>query len=437
MLAAYPMEEQEILNETVDWSISEVTTALRKVGDLNESTKKWELRKNYFKELDVWEFDYRDQRDRTDAINNAIKVYDRMRLAISEPEWERLLCKEERGTGKVLSKLQKNIAEGIARGPKINVSKAEESGRETPLEEGATSSRAGSQPPKVKKPSEKEQQMKRLLGKPSTAKNASANKTSTPKTAPTPKVPAAKKEKMAPALKSTGKQLSSQFVSSSDDDDDLLATPAPPKQAPKSLKRSREEENVDTSDSSVPLSKKVKAQAPISRPKTSAHGGDKPKHENQRVSDASQSSRATNSAFNSQSSQRSKGTSPQKSSPLASSPPTNASEFDNSSSNSSGRVSPLQSVRKVSQSPIHKRHQKSSSVTSSTSSTSSQRSLKPSVVDLARKYRSFYPKYALLHKEVANLGRRDRELEQKLLDMHERLTEMKAKIMQGVVEIQV
>ena len=430
LLAVGPMKESALIAKIEDESRNDIKQALQKVGDLNETTGKWELRKNYYKELDVWTFDYDSQDERQQAIDNAIRIYDKMRLAISDPEWDRLLPKKERGTGKVLSKLQKDIAEGLGRGPKINVQKAEDSGRDTPLLKDdetmvdknvsklkvESTPRVVSQPPaaKPKKASEKEAQAKRLLS-------------SKPTKAATPKAPV-KKEKPA-AAKPTGKVLSSQYVNSSDDEDDFLATPttaSKPAPKPQPLKRSREDE--ETSDSSIPLSKKVRKDF---------------KPEPKDCNSDSQSSRATTSSTyssshsNSQShsQQRTKGTSPQKSSPLASSPPTNASEFESSSTNSSGRASPVQHpARKPSRSPIHKRHQKSSSVTSS-SSNSSQRSLKPAVVDLARKYRSFYPMYQALHNEVANLGRRDREMETRLLDMHERLSSMKAEILDGIVEI--
>jgi len=57
-------------------------------------------------------------------------------------------------------------------------------------------------------------------------------------------------------------------------------------------------------------------------------------------------------------------------------------------------------------------------------------------MDLARRYRSFYPKYEALHREVASLvgGQRDTEKEQKLLDMHQRLSLMKKDILAGIVE---
>lgn len=417
LLALSPMTETELKIKIPDASNNDIKQALQKVGDQNENSGKWELRKNFYKELDVWAFKYNSEEDRQRAIDNAVRQYDKMRLGVSEPEWDRLLPKEERGTGKCLSKLQAQIAQGpVAKAPKINVQKAEDSGRDTPAGgdddedvfgdkklsklKGESMTRSVSQPPatKSKKVSEKEAQAKRLLSKPK------------PKPAP------AKKEK--PAQKGA-RILSSQFVNDSDEEDDYMPV-AKIDSKPSSTKRSREEE-AESSDSSIPLSKKAKKDTT-----------------NHRISDASQSSRTTTTTNYSSSSSKTKSNSPQKSSPLASSPPTNASEVENSSGHTSSSASPAHSSIKVSRSPIHKRHQKSSSVASSVSSTTSTRSLKPEVMDLARRYRSFYPKYEALHKEVSMLGvggRRDSEKEQKLLDMHQRLSGMKKDILAGIVEV--
>lgn len=417
LLALEPMNEETLRSKIgVAWN-NELKQALMKVGDLDHSTNKFELRKFLWKELDVYTYKYDSPGDRQRVIDNAVKQYDRLRLGVSEPEWDKLLPKTERGTGKCLSKLQAQIAQGpIARPPKIHVHGAEDSGRDTPagkdddddvfgdkllskVKGGEGMTRSVSQPPntKSKKASEKEAQGKRLL-----AKNAAK---------PTPKPAPTRKEKPKPS----SKVLSSQFVSESDEEEDDY--PILPKVAPKSIKRSREDD-AETSDSSEPLSKKVMKDAP-----------------NHRVSDASQSSRTTTTTNYSSSSSKTKGNSPHKSSPLASSPPTNASEFENSSGRTSSSTSPAHhtSTLKISRSPIHKRHQKSSSVTSSSSS-SSTRSLKPEVMDLARKYRSYYPRYLNLHKEVAGLGRRDIDMEDKLIDMHHRLSRMKKEILDGIVD---
>ena len=104
LLSVQPMTEKALREKVPDTSRSHLKEALQKVGDLNESTGKWELRRIFYKELDVWTFDYTPAGDRQRAIDNAVRQYDKMRLGVSEPEWDKLLVKAERGTGKCLSK---------------------------------------------------------------------------------------------------------------------------------------------------------------------------------------------------------------------------------------------------------------------------------------------------------------------------------------------
>ncbi|TVY39063.1 hypothetical protein LOCC1_G006306 [Lachnellula occidentalis] len=430
LLALGPTSERALREMLPDIGSNDFKQTLRKVGDLNESIGKHELRKSYWKELDVWSFTFPNQDDRQLAIDNAVKQYDRMRLGVSEPEWDRLLPKPERGTGKSLSKLQAQIARGdLQRPPKIKVQKEDGSGRETsgPEDEGSIKdkkvskvkgeSKSVSQSPstKTKKVSEKEP-----------AKKVLSKNTTKPTLKPVPKPTAAAKKREA--AKTGTKVLSSEFVEDSDEESDFQQrTSKPPKPKPVAAKRPREDD-VESSDSSIPLSKKVKKDTAAS----TIH----------RISDASQSSRTTNTSTNtstqSSASTKTKDTSPQKSSPLASSPPTNASDVDNSSgdrTSSSSSASPANHLSsKNSRSPIHKRHHKSSSVASSVSSTSS-RYLKPEVMDLARKYRSYYPRYEALHKELAGMKSRDLDKEVALLDMHERLAQMKREINEGIVEV--
>ncbi|TVY26747.1 hypothetical protein LHYA1_G004717 [Lachnellula hyalina] len=428
LLSLGPTSEQDLRDMLPEIGSNDFIQTLHRVGDLNESIGKHELRKQYWKELDVWSFAFPNQEDRQLAIDNAVKQYDRMRLGVSEPEWDRLLPKSERGTGKSLSKLQAQIARGdLQRPPKIKLQKEDGSGRETsgpedevPIKDkkvskvkGDSMTRSVSQPPttKTKKVGEKETQTKKLLAK-----------TSKPNLKPIPKPTAAAKTKTV--TKTAAKVLSSEFVEDSDEEDEFpQRTSKPPKPKPVALPKRPREDDVESSDSSIPLSKKVKKDTTTS----TIH----------RVSD-SQSSRTTNTSTQSSSSTKTKDTSPQKSSPLASSPPTNASDVDNSSgdrTSSSSSTSPANHLSsKNSRSPIHKRHHKSSSVASSVSSTSS-RYLKPEVMDLARKYRSYYPRYEALHRELAGMKSRNIDKEIALLDMHERLAQMKREINEGIVEV--
>ncbi|EXJ62124.1 hypothetical protein A1O7_02557 [Cladophialophora yegresii CBS 114405] len=66
---------------------------------------KRELKEKIYRELDVWKFPYRSKEDRQAAIDHAIQAYDRTRVEKRDPLWQLLLPPEERGKGKILSKL--------------------------------------------------------------------------------------------------------------------------------------------------------------------------------------------------------------------------------------------------------------------------------------------------------------------------------------------
>jgi len=305
LLAADPLTESTLQDMIPELNQSEIKAVLSKVADPLEGTNKWELRKQFYKELDVWSFHYENDADTHRAVNNAVKVYDKMRLGTSEPQWERLLEPSERGTGKCLSKLQSKIAQGPIGRPKTNESgrdtEDEHSGEKKSNGEGMTGSGSSGPATKNKKVSEKEAQARRLLStKPSKVTKPAQKQT--PKAAPKSSV-----TKKTVPTKTGPKPLSSEFVGDSDEDD----VPPPVKKAlPKpSIKRQRAEDFHDSSDSSIPLSKKVKKDIKKLAPTAP--------NINHRVSDASQSSANTTATIKS-------NNSPHKSSPLASSPPTNA-----------------------------------------------------------------------------------------------------------------
>jgi RNA polymerase II elongation factor ELL len=64
-----------------------------------------ELKEKSYRELDVWKFPYKTQEDRQKAIDHAVQAFDRMRIEKKDHLWQMLLPEEERGKGKVLSKL--------------------------------------------------------------------------------------------------------------------------------------------------------------------------------------------------------------------------------------------------------------------------------------------------------------------------------------------
>jgi RNA polymerase II elongation factor ELL len=415
--------------------------SLEKVADFMQGSQKWALKKIYWKELDVWNYDYDSEDDRQKAIDNAIRQFDRMRLAASEPEWQKLLPREERGKGKCLSRLQANIAKAAvaaaAPAPKIKVQKAEDASSESGKEEGSqvkpkaeSMTRSISQPlPAKGKKATSAAADKRLL--------TATKKTTTTKTSPN-KGGAKGKDK-------GGRILSSEFITNSDtSEDEALAVtsiaaksrppppapvqkakevvtvkpkPAPkptPKPAPKPAakpasvpaKRSREDDDGDSSSSGTPLAnKRIKQKPTIKAPMSLKH----------RPSDASQNSRGTSSGI----SLKSKNTSPAKSSPLASSPPTNASDLDQPEE----RTITLSKAPPTMTAKVKRRAAEAENEIKA-----KRQRLTQDLVTKATKFKLFYQKYEALHWEISALEHPPEDKMADLLDMRARLKFMKNEI---------
>jgi RNA polymerase II elongation factor ELL len=212
---------------------AEFHTQLEKVAHFDAGLQKWTLKQQCWKELDVFAYPYEKEEDRQKAIDNAIRKYDRLRLGVSDPLWQKLLPVSERGKGICLSKVQAAIAKGpVAPAPKINVQAAEASSPSVDSEKedsGSSSSKkpkVGGEPMartnsgnKTKKMSEAQAQAKRLLSnRPSGTKAPSSKPTSKPSSAKTsPKVSPTKPTAKAATGKG-GRVLSKEFISDSDSD---------------------------------------------------------------------------------------------------------------------------------------------------------------------------------------------------------------------------
>ncbi|KAI0383524.1 hypothetical protein F5Y04DRAFT_250411 [Hypomontagnella monticulosa] len=489
---------------------ADLKPTVEKVANYDASTKTWSLKKMYWKELDVWNYDYRSSADRTAAIDNATKQYDKARMPTSAPEWERLLAPAERGKGIVLSKLQVNIAKGnITPTPRIPGQKAEEGGNKSDADstkgKGEAMARSNSQPVgnKTKKVSEREAQTKRVF--PSNTKKAAPKKpaakakatedkgrkflseekvidsessgderplsstgppaskarivekpTEKPVEKSAPKLTekaAPKSERLSekPAAKPVerrGEKPTEKVVEKPKDKPVQASKPKPVVRAPRpttkapaptSQKRARDDDDSSSSSSGAPLSKRIKPKdppKPLPLPPSTVL-----KH---RPSDASQSSRNTVAGTTSSNlSMKSKNTSPAKSSPLASSPPTNASDFEdsqpiqrqpkpqirNGERDTNGVTSSKSSV--VSQNK--KRKERDSDQYSSQQSTPSKKPRVPrDVVMKAKMFSRYYERYEALHHEISALKEPPEDKLADLLDMRERLALMKTEISQAV-----
>ncbi|SPO02345.1 uncharacterized protein DNG_05018 [Cephalotrichum gorgonifer] len=479
----------------------EFAPTLRKVAEFNEGTQKWVMAKTFWKELDVWNYEYESQDARQHAIDNAVRQYDKMRVTPSQPQWERLLPKEERGKGKCLSRLQANLTRGpgamAQAAPKIKVQNADEgatdSGREDNDTKSVGMSRSASNPlPAKKKISDREAQQKRLLsgksgagagktgsttakaGNVTTKAGGAAAKASSPRVS-LPKTVSPTKGKSQGAKANGGsKVLSQEFVvdSDSDSEDQILATKATrpmrdlkeaapalaahaatainavaaskaqkPKPKPKqplksaeaksATKRQRDDDADDSSSSGMPLSKRVKQ-----KPTSITAAAPVIKH---RQSDSSQNSRGSSTGVSYKSYKSKNATSPTKSSPLASSPPTNASDLDIPEDTISARPAmarkrPLEREREMEREKPRERETPRDREKEKPRTKKPRADVPNDLYRMAHAFKLFYEKYEELHWEISALENPPREKVADLVDMRDRLQNMKSEIYRSSAE---
>ncbi|ODH50241.1 hypothetical protein GX48_03663 [Paracoccidioides brasiliensis] len=294
------------------------------------------LKDKAYKDLDVWNFPYPSQNERQEAIENAISAFDRMRISRTDKLWQMLLPKAERGKGKVLSRL--NLHTGpiaTATTPRIQVQASEDmskdgdgtgnesertNGAVTPNQQnGTNSAKEGTE--HRRKSTEKIGQTKRTTTK---AKNTTLTGRVTKKTDK-------KRDKKTPA-KLDAKHKSAEFVRDSDEDTDMVDSPPLGSSATTTTevreKQSQPKAN-RTSVKSTPATTSTSKQAEPEKP----------------AKVKSQSAVKTNTSTTA-ASRIASNSSPQKPSPLGSSPPTNASDLENggqsaNTAQSSSSSSPL------------------------------------------------------------------------------------------------
>lgn len=487
-------------------SQEECKEVLQKVG--RESLldpEKWDLSDKSFKELDVWKFAYPSDVDRKFAIDRTVSAFDRMRVSREENLWQMLLPKHERGKGKILSKLNLHAGPIQKTGtPRINVqttgdaSQGHETGNDSDRRdllapsdaEPMARSKSHDQITK-KRVSEKEAQSKRLLSK-NPKKTIQATKTKAPH-------PAVKKGLKKAAAASSSVPKSTEFVRDSDEDEDMKdVDPAQskPKSAPsrtttgeatKAQKMAVAKSSSAPSKPRIPENKASKIQKKPAVP-PSKIAGNKPLSTSSstsgsrgRLSDSSHSAIPMTKTL----SRQRNTSSPHKPSPLGSSPPTNASDFDNDNSShpaSSTSSTPLvaQSRRMNNTTPvclpgiarpashaanknsdgllkrkandidsdIHNhaapltngqtnaaKRQKTSILsppTSDSSAGSSPPTIRASTMDLAERFKRFYVKYEIRYQEVTACEDASQDDVDKLLSMHDRLVSMKDEIAKSV-----
>ncbi|KAL8945956.1 MAG: hypothetical protein Q9222_007580 [Ikaeria aurantiellina] len=497
LVAIRPMSLKFLANK-VGCSQEECKQVLEKIGrPARLDPDKWDLSDKAFKDLAVWSFAYESDDDRELAVEHAVSAYDRMRLSRDDKLWQMLLPKEERGKGKILSKLQ--LHQGPiqkSNTPRIHVqrttedqvndntphSEAGENNHLAPTDATPMARSQSSDQIKKKRVSEQEAQSKRLLAtkpKKATAKGKETGK----------KNPVKKGGQNAPTVKS------SEFVHDSDEDVEMedapqVAKPAAKKPSEQDLKPKPKKTISDTKDSAKGDERveKEKASEPLANQKSkpsdqhaSKTGTPGSKH---RLSDASQSSSSSSSKL----SRQRTTSSPLKPSPLGSSPPTNASDLEidghrqltsNSSTSStpiitqtrSTRVNPmprsdaakglptsagsqpqLSSKRKADElddsahddsvrltnghiTPANKRNKTSVPTPPATVSGSSSESspLSDDVLGQAQRFKEYYANYESFYQEVSSQTNATPEKIDRLVKMHRRLQSMKDDIARATI----
>ncbi|KAJ9487220.1 hypothetical protein VN97_g6110 [Penicillium thymicola] len=312
-----------------------------KFGVVNRiNPEKYNLKDKVYKDLDLFGFNYTEE-DRKEAIENSISAFDRMRISRSDKLWQTLLPKAERGKGKCLSRL--NLRTGPPQKPAAPLGKvnAEDSGKDNDTDRAKESTPATKTTSTAQKARDKDP-----IKRPTKPK--STNSTLTGRVT--------KKTGGKAPVKVDSKIKSAEFVHSSDEDDDTdmldippaAATPAP---APAPAPKQQSKEHKRTPSNSKPPAPKIKAPAkPRTTETTSVSSAPAPKAKPEVSKPKLEPSKPATKVTASKRPPSRPSTSPQKPSPLGSSPPANVS--DATSSNRSRADSQNQSSGSSSSSPL-------------------------------------------------------------------------------------
>ncbi|KZM22110.1 hypothetical protein ST47_g6739 [Ascochyta rabiei] len=104
LLAREPATEAS-LAKTCRTSTASLRELLPRIAKRStQDTDRWQLTDKSFREINPYNFPYATSEEREQAIEGAIKSFDRLRLTKDDKLWQILLPREERGQGKCLSR---------------------------------------------------------------------------------------------------------------------------------------------------------------------------------------------------------------------------------------------------------------------------------------------------------------------------------------------
>ncbi|KAH7138583.1 hypothetical protein B0J11DRAFT_422802 [Dendryphion nanum] len=291
LLAIQPSKDTS-LADTCRTTLAIVREILPKIARRSQDDQeKWQLTDKSFGEINPWKFPYKSTEEREQAINGAVKSFDRLRLAKDDKLWQILLPVEERGQGKCLSRLNLKAVE-----PKPNAKPS------TPLHK---MTKQGEKKPAASKKAESKDSEKRPEKKVKESKaftepklrKVVKEKASAPAPAPAPAVKDAPKSTNANART----PLTSTSTSTSSSSSSKPAAPPNRNTPATDSSKARTKKMASTADTASP---RVKPKAPARDPPTRERTYKPPKPA---------------IPLN---------TKPKNPSPLSASPPVNASDFE-------------------------------------------------------------------------------------------------------------
>ena len=334
LLAVRPMAPKAICAQ-LHASQDDIDKLLDKVSwESKAEGGKRELKEKIYRELDVWKFPYRSTEDRQAAIDHAIQAFDRTRVEKKDHLWQLLLPQEERGKGKVLSKL--NFDKPV---PNHATPRPGDEGTASKNEPDRDHSKVRSK--KDRDPTVAEKVRMDKTGSSKLPSKAEARVKAKDKDSPQPRT-----------VKADGKFKSAERIIDSDEEaevaDVVLAKPKKPEASTSSpIKRKPDHDHSEAVKSPVrtaPEKKNVhkSSLSSVSSLSSNTSGKEKP---NTSVTDFAKSLKPqslhqrTESSGSRMSTRPRHGSSPQKPSPLGSSPPNTSTDVENSSSSKASNQS--------------------------------------------------------------------------------------------------
>lgn len=258
LLAMQPSKDTH-LAETCRTSLANVRDLLPKIAKkASNDTDIWQLTDKSFREFNPYKFTYKTSEDRQQAINSAIKSFDRLRLAKDDKLWQLLLPREERGQGKCLSRLNVKAPEGkpatpLHKMPKLNEKKpATKKNDEKDAEKKTKDVKETEAKPKKTVKEKVVKQVKEKPAKEESVKHANPPASSTPKPTATSAAPSSRNTPVENGKIRTKKVASTTGASSS------------PRPKAKASARDLQRERPRPAKPAMPVNTKPKNPSPLS-----------------------------------------------------------------------------------------------------------------------------------------------------------------------------